>query len=75
LLQPGFEIFMELANKPMEQRYRGKPVQRMQEQLKEIRTSIRTGRPYTSAICLKAIEEKLARRLAALPIGRPRKNA
>jgi hypothetical protein len=46
-----------------------------EEQLKEIRTSIRTGRPYTSAICLKAIEEKLARRLAALPIGRPRKNA
>ena len=46
-----------------------------EEQLKEIRTSIRTGRPFTSNRCLKAIEEKLARKLAALPIGRPRKNA
>jgi len=46
-----------------------------EEQLKEIRTSIRTGRPFTSNRGLKAIEDKLARRLAALPIGRPRKNA
>lgn len=45
-----------------------------EEQLKEIRTSIRTGRPLTSNRGLKAIEEKLARRLTALPIGRPRKN-
>lgn len=45
------------------------------EQLKEIRTSIRTGRPFTSNRCLKAIEEKLARKLAAFPIGRPKKNA
>jgi len=46
-----------------------------EEQLKEIRTSIRTGRPFTSNSCLKAIEEKLARKLAALPIGRPGMNA
>ena len=46
-----------------------------EDQLKEIRTSIRTGRPFTSNRGLKAIEEKLARKLAALPIGRPRKNA
>jgi len=46
-----------------------------EEQLKEIRTSIKTGRPFTSSRCLKAIEEKLARKLAALPIGRPRKHA
>lgn len=45
-----------------------------EEQLKEIRASIRTGRPFTSNTCLKTIEEKLARRLAALPIDRPRKN-
>jgi len=46
-----------------------------EEQLKEIRTSIKTGRPFTSNSGLKAIEEKLSRRLSALPIGRPRKNA
>jgi putative transposase len=44
-----------------------------EEQLKDIRSSLRTGRPFTSDRCLKEIEEKLARRLVAQPIGRPRK--
>lgn len=45
-----------------------------EEQLKEVRTSVRTGRPFTSNSGLKVIEEKLTRKLAALPTGRPRKN-
>lgn len=40
-----------------------------------IRNSLKTGRPFTSNRCLKAIEEKLAGRLAAQPIGRSRKKA
>jgi len=44
-----------------------------EEQLKEIRTSIKTGRPVADSRGIKAIEKKLARRLSALPIGRPRK--
>ena len=46
-----------------------------EDQIKDIRNSLKTGRPFTSNKCLRAIEEKLARRLAAKPIGRPRKKA
>ncbi len=46
-----------------------------EDQLKDIRNSLKTGRPLTSNKCLKAIEEKLARRLSAQPVGRPRKKA
>jgi len=45
-----------------------------EDQLKDIRSSLKTGRPLSSNRCLKAIEEKLARKLEAQPIGRPRKN-
>jgi len=44
-----------------------------EEQLREIRISIKTGRPFADSRGIKAIEKRLARRLSALPIGRPRK--
>jgi len=44
-----------------------------EDQLKDIRNSLKTGRPLSSNKCLKDIEEKLARKLGAQPIGRPRK--
>jgi putative transposase len=46
-----------------------------EDELKDIRISLKTGRPLSSNRCLKDIEEKLARELGARPIGRPRKNA
>ena len=44
-----------------------------EDQLKDIRSSLKTGGPLSSNKCLKDIEEKLARKLGAQPIGRPRK--
>jgi len=45
------------------------------EQTKEIRQSLSTGRPLGSKHFVISIEEKLKKRLSALPVGRPRKFA
>ena len=43
------------------------------EQITAIRKSIRTGRPLGAYTFVREIERKLAKRLTALPVGRPRK--
>ena len=45
------------------------------EQITAIRKSSRTGRPLGTNTFVKEIERKLAKRLTALPVGRPRKVA
>ncbi len=40
-----------------------------EDRLKDIRSSLKTGGPLTDNKCLKAIEEKLAGRRAAQPVG------
>ena len=42
-------------------------------QLKEIRKSLRTGRPLGAEKFVSEIEQRLQKRLAAMPVGRPRK--
>jgi putative transposase len=43
------------------------------EQIEDIRQGARTGRPLGTDSFVKQIERNLGKRLAALPIGRPRK--
>ena len=43
------------------------------QQIEDIRRSARTGRPFGAELFVREIEARLGKRLAALPVGRPRK--
>jgi hypothetical protein len=43
--------------------------------MKDIRKSFRTGRPLGSGRFVAELEQRLEKRLAAFPAGRPRKNS
>lgn len=44
-----------------------------EEQIRDIRQNVRTGRPLGASSFVAAMERSLGKRLAALPIGRPKK--
>ena len=46
-----------------------------EEQIKDIRKSFRTGRPLGAGRFVAELEQRLEKRLAAFPAGRPRKNS
>jgi putative transposase len=65
----GEELFPEIQRKEYIEFVRsGIPV----EQIAEIRRSARTGRPLGTEKFVTEIERRLGKRLAALPVGRPR---